>query len=174
MLKGKTPQKLLPFPLSLKIRWGVEVGWSEKQNYHMIWHCLKLPRLIPLIGIRTHTYTYVTKTDPLYLLSESHPAELESPQTTQATDTHSERAETREYHDTPCAINKRKRERQPSDLYNIIAKNNIKTDLHLCPHAMMKLNENNNPLLSEFIMTRDDNRRNSMIATAWKLKQQQQ
>ena len=34
---------------------------------------------------------------------------------------------------------------------------------------MMELNENNNPLLSDFIMTRDDKRRKSMIATAWKL-----
>ena len=140
----------------------------------MIWHCLKLPRLIPLIRIRTHTYTYVTKKDPLYLLSESHPAEIESPQTTQPTETHSKRAETREYHDTPCTINKIKRERQPSDPYNIITKSNIKTDLHPCRHTMMKVNEANNPPLSDFILARDDNRRNSMIPTAWKLKRQQQ
>ena len=114
-------------------------------------------------------YTYVTKKDPLYLLSENHPAEIESPQTAQATEARSERAEKRESRETPCATNKRKRKLQPSDLYNIITKNNIKTDLQLCRHAMMELNENNNPLLSDFIMTRDDKRRNSMIATAWKL-----
>ena len=114
-------------------------------------------------------YTYVTKKDPLYLLSESHPSERESTQTAQATEARSERAEEEESHDTPCAINKRKRKLQPSDLYNIITKNNIKTDRQLCRHAMMELNENNNPLLSDFIMTRDDKRRNNVIATAWKL-----
>ena len=71
--------------------------------------------------------------------------------------------------DTPCAINKRERKLQLSDLYNIITKNNIKTDLRLFRHAMIELNESNNPFLSDFIMTKDDKRRNSMIATAWKL-----
>lgn len=50
-----------------------------------------------------------------------------------------------------------------------ITKNNIKTDLWLCRHAMIELNESNNLFLSDFIMTKDDKRRNSMIATAWKL-----
>ena len=109
----------------------------------------------------------MNKKDPLYLLSESHPTEIESPQTEQAAEALSERAEKQESRDTPCAINKRKRKLQPSDLYNI-TKNNIKTDLQLCRHAMMELHENN-PLLSDFIMTKDDKRRNSMIATVWKL-----
>ena len=85
----------------------------------------------------------MTKKDPLYLLSENHPTEIESLQTAQATEARPERAEKRESKDTPCAINKRKRKLQPSDLYNIITKNNIKTDLQLCRHAMMELNENN-------------------------------
>ena len=34
---------------------------------------------------------------------------------------------------------------------------------------MIELNENDNPLLSDVITTRDYKRRNSMIATTWKL-----
>ena len=50
LLKGETPQQRLPFPLKLKIRWGIEVSWSEKQNYHIIWHRLKLARIRGLLS----------------------------------------------------------------------------------------------------------------------------
>ena len=150
------------FLLALKLD-GV-LGWTRVKN-----------RITTSYGIALNfrdfrayypTYTYVTKKDPLYLLSESHPAEIESVQTAQATEAHSERAVKLERHDIPCAIHKRKRKLQPSDLYNIKTKNNIKTDLQLCRHAMMEPNENSNPPLSDFIMMRDDKRRNSMIRTA--------
>ena len=41
-----------------------------------------------------------------------------------------------------------------------------KSNLQLCGHTMMEPNENSNPILSNFTMTGDDTRRNSMIATA--------
>lgn len=113
-------------------------------------------------------YTYVTKKDPLYLLSESPTTKIESPQTAQATEERSERAEKWKNRGILCVINKRARELQPSDPYNTITKKNVKTDLQLCRHTMMELDENSNPLLFNFIKARDDKRTNSMVVTAWK------
>ena len=58
---------------------------------------------------------------------------------------------------------RRKRKLQPSDLYKNVTKNNIKTNLQLCFHAMMALNENNNLLLSWSW------KENIKEGTAWKL-----
>ena len=59
------------------------------------------------------TYMYVTKKDLLYLLSDSHPTKIKSPQIAQATEERSELAENQESCDTPSAIKKRKRNFSP-------------------------------------------------------------
>ena len=110
----------------------------------------------------------MTKEDPLYLLNESLATEIESPQTAQATEERSEKAEKWKNRDILCVINKKAKELQPSDPYNTITKKNVKTDLQMCRHTMMKLDENSDPLLSDFIKARDHKRTNSMVVTAWK------
>lgn len=95
----KNNKKRFPFSLSLKIRQGFEVGWihlkfRDFRGYYP-------------------TYMYVTKKDLLYLLSYSHPTEIESPQIAQPTEKRSELAEKQESCDTPSAINKRKENFSP-------------------------------------------------------------
>ena len=54
-------------------------------------------------------YTYVNKKDPLYFLSESHPAETESHLTAQLNEACSEKTKKRKSCDIAYAINKRKK-----------------------------------------------------------------
>ena len=108
-----------------------KTGKTTKNGSHFLL-VLKLDRVLKWVGVKNRittsydialkfrdfrgyypTHMYVTKKDLLYLLSYSHPTEIESPQIAQPTEKRSELAEKQESCDTPSAINKRKENFSP-------------------------------------------------------------
>lgn len=56
------------------------------------------------------------------------------------------------------------------DMHDIFNENDIKTDLRLCKFAIEHENQNN-PLLANFVITKDEEKRHSVNETAWKMKE---
>ena len=59
---------------------------------------------------------------------------------------------------------------QPSDIFDLIVQNNIKSNLKLCPHALKIKEKENNPLFFNGVFNKDEKRWNSAIQTTWKMK----
>ena len=53
-------------------------------------------------------------------------------------------------------------------MYDILTQNNIRGDLELCRFGKQKTTQGN-PLVMNFFMGRDEGKRKSIIATAWKI-----
>ena len=54
-------------------------------------------------------------------------------------------------------------------MYDIVINNNIKIDGQLCKFAMEQKAQNN-PLVANLVMGKDEKKRRSIIQTAWKMK----
>lgn len=142
-------------------RW-LAVKENIRSNYNIV---------LNFLNISTgyyNAYAYTTKKDRKYILSDNHPPEVEAPVTTKAIAARSTLGEINQnpIEPPPC---KRPRSLQPSDLFDIVINNNIKDDDGLCAYANRLKKEENNPLLSNYILTRDEKKRDTVIRTAWKL-----
>ena len=56
------------------------------------------------------------------------------------------------------------------DMHDIFNKNDIKTDLRLCKFAIKHENQNN-PLLANFVITKDEEKQHSINETAWEMRE---
>lgn len=114
-------------------------------------------------------YTYVIKEDRGFVVSEGHPVNLQPPNTNNAMRSRgSENLDSTDSASAEPAPKKAKR-MTPTDLYDIVINNNIKTDIELCRLASEE-REKGNIELANFVIGKDEKRRNSLISTSWKMK----
>lgn len=154
---------------------GVHYHLAIKLSGVFRWKQVK-NNIISSIGIVVHfrtfstgyhdAYKYVTKSDRMFITSKNHPLNLDVPKTQAAMETRS-RKRTATFQNN----NKSKQPKRltPTDLYDIIIKKNIKTDMELC-HLANEEREKENPALATFVLAKDEKRRNSLIATSWKMR----
>lgn len=111
-------------------------------------------------------YKYVLKEDKNCIVSADHPDFSSSPITKRALEArHNNLGEPSE---APTSSKRPRRRLTLSDLHDVVIGNNIKSDKELCKLANQQKKDGNDAL-SNFVLAKEEKKRNSFIATAWKM-----
>ena len=124
-------------------------------------------------------FTYVTKEDPQYILSQHHTPLENSPltkaavnakkhNTTNTTSTSSRNTNTMSRKDLFQAKAKKQPRLDISCFYQLVIANNIHSDLELCGLSLRQMRDGKTDL-NRFIMSRSEKQRLELINTAWKI-----
>jgi hypothetical protein len=167
----------------------VEKHVEEGVHFHMAIKLLKRRRFTKVAeslrlnhGIHVHfqewasfyydAYQYVTKEDVDALKSEGHPPLSNSPLTRKAVGKRKSidgGASSTSRHETPkSTTSKRPRRLDQQVLYEIVVKNNVRSDLELCALAKIQYDEGKFDV-HKYVVSTKENARLQMLSTCWKI-----
>ena len=112
-------------------------------------------------------YRYVVK-DGNYIKSPNHPEYSESPQTNRASRRRKPPSRTDGSNNGEPGPSSKRRSVDIVSLYELIVKENIKSDLQLCGQAKTELSDGKRDL-ANLILSKSEKARNDIIKTAWKI-----
>ena len=113
-------------------------------------------------------YSYTIKKDKKrFVVSEGHPIYTESPLTKKAMAARCSRGGSEAGPSKPA---KRPRRLEMTELFDTVVSNNIRTDEEFCNLAQSEKLKGNDAL-ANFVLSKDEKRRNSILSTAWKMQE---